>query len=88
MLLKCKGWRLSKLIDEKYTTKNQLLIIEKKPSLKKKVDYVKNNQQKFIHNIPMEIIGLIVTIGYPPIKEFDGIKMISRRDSEFKLIKL
>ena len=57
-----KGWRLSKLIDEKqnrdqiirdlrgivigekYTTENQSLTID----LKKKVDYVKNNQQKFI----------------------------------------
>ena len=71
------------VIGEKYTTKNQSLMIEKKPSLKKKVDYIKNNQQKFIYNnSPIEIIGLIVTIGYPPIREFNGIKMISIEEIE------
>lgn len=71
------------VIGEKYTTKNQSLMIEKKPSLKKKVDYIKNNQQKFIYNnSPLEIVGLIVTIGYPPIREFNGIKMISLEEIE------
>ncbi len=67
------------VIGEKYTTKNGSIVPDKKPSLIKKIAYLKDNVRKYllddmkINNIE----GLIVTISYLPIHEYQGIKMIS-----------
>jgi Nuclease-related domain len=66
------------VIGEKYTTKNQLTITKKIPSLVKKIEFVKNNLHKFIsHNTQVTIEGLIVTIRYLPLSKYEGVRFIS-----------
>jgi hypothetical protein len=70
------------VLGEKYSMKNGKLVTERKPSIKEKIDYIVKNQKQCIPNKeePLKIEGLIVTIGYPPIKEFNEIRMISIKE--------
>ena len=67
----------------KYTTKNEELTETKKVSLIEKIGYVKENlaevcsECKFDQNKIKEIDSLVVTRSYPPIREYNGIRVIS-----------
>jgi len=63
----------------KYTTKDGKLEKKKIPSLKSKIEFIKNNLARFCpeHEEIKEVKGLVITKRYPPIKKYKGVKFIS-----------
>lgn len=71
------------VLGKEYTTKSGGQFIKNKPSILMKVDFVRENieslgnQYKFDHSKITIVEGLIITIDFPPIDEFKGIKVLS-----------
>lgn len=68
---------------EKYTyQKDGTLKAKKMVSIKDKVNFVKKNLVQFgIQNLDLGMVrGLVVLEDYPPITEFEGIKVLSVED--------
>ena len=69
--------------EKEYSHKAGLIKTKSIPSILKKVDYVKNNiselakKHNFDNSNITEFKPMVVTIDYPPISEFNGVKMIS-----------
>ncbi len=72
--------------EKEHSHKKGEIKIKTKPSILKKVDYVKNNihdlakKYEFDYSSIKEYKPLVVTIDYPPISEYGGVKMISIND--------
>ncbi|MFC2142949.1 hypothetical protein ACFLQN_00960 [Candidatus Aenigmatarchaeota archaeon] len=63
---------------KEYTTKDGVLIAKKRPSLLKKIEYIKNNMKK--HEIKCKdqrIEGLVITSLNPLMKDYKDVKFIS-----------
>ena len=68
---------------KKYTTKNGELTIKDIPSLKLKIEYVKDNLKSLCpkhHENITEIRGLIITKSHPPINLYENIAIISSNE--------
>lgn len=63
----------------KYTMKDGIIVIKKKPSFLMKIDYVKQNLKTLYpdHERINSVEGLIITRSYPPITEYKGVKIVS-----------
>jgi hypothetical protein len=72
--------------EKEHSHKNGKIKTKTMPSILKKVDYVKNSindlakKYQFDSSNVKEIKPLVVTIDYPPISEYAGVKMISIDD--------
>ncbi len=76
---------LEGIVDGKaYTTKNGNIITKDKPSIQTKVDFVKNNLEKFCPDYKQikEIQGIIIIKSQPPIKSYKNIKIIASDEIE------
>lgn len=68
---------------KEYSNNDGKVIETDKPSIIKKVDYVKQNivnlgvKYDFDSDLITEFEGLVITIDYPPISGFNEIKMLS-----------
>lgn len=72
--------------EKEYSHRNGMSKTKSKPSLLKKLDFVKSNihdiarKHEFNSSNIIEFKPLVVTIDYPPISEYNGVKMISIND--------
>lgn len=70
------------VLGKEYSNKDGKRIYKPKPSIIRKVEYVKENISNLgimydFNSDIKDFEGVIITIDYPPISEFNGIKMIS-----------
>jgi len=76
---------LGGIVDGKeYSNKNGSIVSKDKPSLPKKVNFVKENLEKFCpdHKQIKKIQGIIVIKSQPPIGSYKGIKIMSSEEIE------